>query len=100
MNNEHLDLTPPSIDCENCGTVTLTTDEYLYQLRQVDSPWVCPHCRFVAEWHDHMSNEWDGNIGDGSECSTDDEDKGELDMLARANTRRMALDCMDDDIPF
>lgn len=55
------------VDCDNCGIVELTHENYMYQLSAVDSVWKCPHCRQQAEFIDE-----DVDFDDDNDDSGDD----------------------------
>lgn len=43
--------------CPNHGKVDLTWDNYMYQLRQVDSFWKCPVCNCHSDFDDDRYEE-------------------------------------------
>jgi uncharacterized C2H2 Zn-finger protein len=44
--------TPYAVNCDWCGTVFLTEQEYIRQLYKPDSLWQCPKCGATAWWDD------------------------------------------------
>ena len=44
--------TPWQVICREHGAVSLTQEQYEYQMSRVDSLWKCPHCGASAQWDD------------------------------------------------
>lgn len=68
------------ITCYNCGDVTLTQEQYDYQMDRPNSVWICPTCGSHAMWKgqfercaDPDCGGWVQIDGDGvcNTCGTD-----------------------------
>ena len=58
-----------AIDCNNCGTVELSQENYQYQMSRPNMLWQCPKCRGNAMWNEEV---YESNFDHDDDSDTDE----------------------------